>query len=49
MKTINLFVLTVIFLAIAACTSSDRETNIESKELYKLEENAVLSMRMENS
>lgn len=37
MKTINLFVLTVIFLAIAACTSSDRETNIESKELYRIQ------------
>ena len=37
MKTINLFVLTVIFLAIAACASSDRETNIESKELYRIQ------------
>lgn len=37
MKTINLFVLTVIFFAIAACASSDRETNIESKELYRIQ------------
>ena len=37
MKTINLFVLTVIFLAITACTSSYREINIESKELYRIQ------------
>lgn len=37
MKTINLFVLTVILFAIAACSSSDRETNIEFKELYRIQ------------